>query len=109
MPGTREAKIDRILHLIGISAALVGSIVLLHSISMARGAQLAIPVGLYLVGVFAMLLCSAFYNASEGSSWRPLLRRLDQAAIFLLAAGTYSPFLAGVTDAGLIAINYVAI
>jgi hemolysin III len=109
MPGTREAKIDQILHLIGIAAALVGSIVLLHSISMPRGAQLAIPVGLYLVGVFAMLFCSAFYNASEQSSWRPLFRRLDHAAIFLLIAGTYSPFLGGTTDNGLIAITYAGI
>ena len=109
MPGTREAKIDQILHLIGIAAALVGSIVLLHSISTPRGAQLAIPVALYLVGVFAMLFCSAFYNASEQSSWRPLFRRLDHAAIFLLIAGTYSPFLGGTTDNGLIAITYAGI
>src|SRR5262249_51463170 len=61
---------------------------------------------LYIVGVFAMLLSSAFYNASTNSPCRPLLRRLDHAAIFLLIAGTYSPFLGGRTDDRLVAIAY---
>lgn len=35
--------------------------------------------------------CSYLYNMLE-TTWRPLLRRLDHSAIFLLIAGTYTPF-----------------
>lgn len=35
--------------------------------------------------------CSYLYNVLE-TDWRPLLRRLDHSAIFLLIAGTYTPF-----------------
>jgi hemolysin III len=39
-----------------------------------------------------MLACSAAYNLAVKVSPRALLRRLDQAAIFLMIAGTYTPF-----------------
>lgn len=39
-----------------------------------------------------MLGCSAAYNLSLSSSRRTILRRLDHAAIFLMIAGTYTPF-----------------
>ena len=106
---SREAALDRALHLIGITAAVMGSIVLLNSLAAARRPELAAPVALYLVGLFAMLLCSALYNAAVGSPWRPFLRRLDHAAIFLLIAGTYSPFLAGAASEGFVAIAYPGI
>jgi hemolysin III len=35
--------------------------------------------------------CSYLYNMLE-TRWRPVLRRLDHCAIFLLIAGTYTPF-----------------
>jgi len=42
----------------------------------------------------AMLCCSAAYNFSVSRSRREILRRVDHAAIFLLIAGTYTPFTA---------------
>jgi hemolysin III len=42
----------------------------------------------------AMLGCSALYNAHSGSSRKGLFRRLDHAAIFVMIAATYTPFLA---------------
>lgn len=40
-------------------------------------------------------LCSYLYNMLETARRRGLLRYLDHAAIFLLIAGTYTPFAAG--------------
>jgi hemolysin III len=40
-----------------------------------------------------MLICSAFYNGGYDSPHHGLLRRLDHAAIFVMIAGTYTPFL----------------
>ncbi len=48
----------------------------------------------YGCGLLAMLICSALYNASRNPKHRDLLRRLDHAAIFVMIAGTYTPFLA---------------
>ena len=40
-----------------------------------------------------MLACSAVYNLTRPSPARRMLRRLDEAAIFLMIAGSYTPFL----------------
>jgi hemolysin III len=39
-----------------------------------------------------MLVCSSAYNLTKPSRLRPLFLRLDQSAIFLLIAGSYTPF-----------------
>jgi hemolysin III len=39
-----------------------------------------------------MLGCSAAYNLASNASRREFLRQLDHAAIFLMIAGTYTPF-----------------
>jgi hemolysin III len=46
----------------------------------------------YCVCLVAMLGCSAAYNLAANTSRRELLRQLDHAAIFLMIAGTYTPF-----------------
>ncbi len=42
----------------------------------------------------ACALCSFLYQMLESPRWRALLRYLDHSAIFLLIAGTYTPFAA---------------
>src|SRR5919107_1033274 len=70
---------------------------------------LSVGLGLYAAGLMAMLACSALYNlAGDGVPARKrLLRRLDRAAIFLMIAGTYTPFalvaIGGAWGAGLLA------
>jgi hemolysin III len=49
---------------------------------------------LYGGALTAMIGCSALYNVRHDSPYRDLLRRVDHAAIFLMIAGTYTPFLA---------------
>ena len=39
-----------------------------------------------------MLGCSGAYHMLPAPTWKPALRRLDHAAIFLKIAGTYTPF-----------------
>jgi hemolysin III len=46
----------------------------------------------YAAGLLAMLSFSAAYNLSADSRRRELLCRLDHAAIFVMIAGTYTPF-----------------
>jgi hemolysin III len=42
--------------------------------------------------LLTMLGCSAAYNLASNASRRKFLRQLDHAAIFLMIAGTYTPF-----------------
>jgi hemolysin III len=46
---------------------------------------------IYAVGLVAMLGLSTAYNFGK-PQWRPLLRRFDHAGIFLMIAGSYTPF-----------------
>jgi len=46
----------------------------------------------YSVCLLTMLGCSAAYNLASNAPRRRLLRRFDHAAIFLMIAGTYTPF-----------------
>jgi len=46
----------------------------------------------YSVGLMAMLTCSAVYHLRRSSDRHDLLRQLDHAAIFVMIAGTYTPF-----------------
>jgi hemolysin III len=48
----------------------------------------------YGVSLLACSLCSFLYNMFDRPARRPVLRYLDHAAIFLLIAGTYTPFAA---------------
>ena len=47
---------------------------------------------IYCTGLLAMLWCSGVYHLLPASTWKPVLRRLDHAAIFVKIAGTYTPF-----------------
>lgn len=47
----------------------------------------------YSLGLMAMLVCSALYNGVNDTPRRDFLRRLDHAAIFVMIAGSYTPFL----------------
>jgi hemolysin III len=60
------------------------------------GADLAVLVslGIYGAGLLAMLGCSALCNTARPGPLKELWRRLDHAAIFVMIAGTYTPFAA---------------
>lgn len=93
-----ELAADRVIHAIGVSFGLVGAALLLGF-----AAETATPAGLiaavlYAFGLIATFVCSAAYNLAPPSPRRERLRRLDHAAIFLMIAGTYSPFTLGRLD-----------
>ncbi|MGI9433996.1 MAG: PAQR family membrane homeostasis protein TrhA [Geminicoccaceae bacterium] len=87
-----ERIVDGIVHVAGISAGLVAGIVLaVVAISRGEGVHTT-GLGLYGFGLVAMLVCSALYNMTAEGWWKGFYRRLDHAAIFLMIAGTYTPF-----------------
>jgi hemolysin III len=52
------------------------------------------PILVYVSGLVTMLAFSAAYNMWPVSPVKWALRRFDHSAIYLLIAGTYTPFLA---------------
>ncbi|HUZ67630.1 MAG TPA: hemolysin III family protein [Beijerinckiaceae bacterium] len=88
----REERLaDLLVHLVGLAAALAGAVALLVS-TRPRTAWALAPIGVYAVALIATFAASAAYNLAFDSRFRPLLRRLDHSAIFLMIAGTYTPF-----------------
>ena len=91
-PNRAERLADAVVHGFGLIGAMIGGGVLLVWSLQAGDVGRALATGLYGFCLFAMLLCSTLYNLSHPCAVRPLLRRLDEAAIFLLIAGSYTPF-----------------
>jgi hemolysin III len=87
-----ELAADRIIHLMGTLAGAVGAAMMV-SIAAAVAVLPTFSASLvYAICLVAMLGCSAAYNLASDTSGRDFLRRLDHAAIFLMIAGTYTPF-----------------
>src|SRR5690349_444714 len=89
---TYELAADRIIHLMGTLAGVVGSAILVGiAADVADRATFSASL-VYSVCLLTMLGCSAAYNLASNASRREFLRPLDHAAIFLMIAGTYTPF-----------------
>ena len=87
-----ELAADCIIHILGIAGGSIGGATLVALIA-ARGNWLELGALLiYAFGMVAMFCCSAAYHLARTSPWRALLRRCDHAAIFIMIAGTYTPF-----------------
>jgi len=90
-PTSAAKRADLVVHIVGLTLALIGGIVLLALAVRAGSISRVVGVAIYAVGVLAMLAFSTAYNFA-GAKRRPLLRRLDHAGIFLMIAGSYTPF-----------------
>ena len=82
------------MHWIGLTLGPIACVILIWS---ARDRSVRVLAGLvvYCIGLLAMVGCSALYHLSRNSHRKALFRRLDHVAIFLLIAGTYTPFALG--------------
>ena len=88
-----EIWADGIVHVVGVVSAVIGVVALV-----ALAAQIANPweltaVLVYAGGLLTVLTVSALYNLWPVSPLKWTLRRFDHSAIFLLIAGTYTPFI----------------
>jgi hemolysin III len=87
-----EMRADIAAHVVGVLCGLAGTLVLMLQ---ASNGPLPLVLGatLYAIGLLAMLGFSAAYNLWPPSPVKELLRRFDHAAIFVMIAGTFTPFL----------------
>jgi hemolysin III len=84
---------DAAIHVLGIVFALVAGPALVTMAAIRIGDATTIgAVAVYAITLLAMLTCSGLYNMIRVPHWSDRLRRLDQSAIYLKIAGTYTPF-----------------
>jgi hemolysin III len=97
-----EMIADGIVHAVGIVLAIAAGSALLALAAFHAGPGEYIAAAFYVVSLLTVLSVSLAYNlwpVSSPAKW--ILRRFDHAAIYLLIAATYTPFLTQLDDSPL--------
>lgn len=89
-----EIVFDGIVHGIGLVTAIAAGTVLLVFAALGTASEELPALILYVGSLIVVLSVSLAFNLWPNSPIKLFLARLDQAAIFLFIAGTYTPFLA---------------
>ena len=89
-----ERRVDAMVHVVGLTLGLAASVVLAMVALPREASTVLVSLAVYGTGLLAMLGCSALYNIGGDGPRKAFWRRLDHAAIFVMIAGTYTPFLA---------------
>jgi hemolysin III len=87
-----ERAADKWVHYIGLALAAIGGVYLFWASFITGDMSRVTAVALYAACLISMLAASTAYNLSNVCPHRPLLRRADEAGIFLMIAGSYTPF-----------------
>ena len=87
-----ELFADGFVHALGLIGGTAGAAVLLALAANTASSFRITALAVYATCFMAMLACSAAYNLGYYSRWRGVFRRCDHCAIFLMIAGTYTPF-----------------
>lgn len=107
-----ERIVDFWIHMLAIVASAIGVVVLLVMAVGTLPATSVMSVALYGAALLGVFCCSAAYNLVSRHALKAMLRRLDQAAIYVKIAATYTPFatlkMAVWPGAGLLAVVWSA-
>lgn len=91
-PYTPSERIaDGVVHVAGLIAALAGVAAVYSFWAFDMDGVTLLAVTVYSLSLLAMLGASAAYHLLAHTPLRPLLRRLDHAAIYVKIAGTFTP------------------
>jgi len=93
-----EIIADGVVHAIGVCLGLIGAVTLVVMAVKIERIDVA-PILVYVIGLITMLAFSAAYNMWPVSPVKWVLRRFDHSAIYLLIAGTYTPFVGHMKNA----------
>ncbi|MCH7636656.1 MAG: hemolysin III family protein [Proteobacteria bacterium] len=84
-------RFNSISHLVGASLALVGGSVLVTFAAMSGETDKIVSYSIYALTLFLLYLTSTLYHSFPGPA-KSVFRVLDHQVIYLLIAGTYTPF-----------------
>ncbi len=91
---THVERFNALTHGTGAVLALVGAITLVAAAALAGDPWRLVSVAVYGTTLVALYTASTLYHATRGTT-KALFRKLDHASIYLLIAGTYTPFVLG--------------
>lgn len=95
-PAWRRSEADEfvntVTHGLGFILAVVGSLVMMDGVRSVNNFQLAVGCGVYLVSLMSVYAMSTLSHSATTVRWKTLFRQLDQAFIYILIVGTYTPF-----------------
>jgi hemolysin III len=91
-----EEIVNSISHGAGLLAALVGAPILIHHAMANGGPADVVGASIFAATTILLYAASTLYHAVPDARAKGVLRLLDHGAIFLLIAGTYTPFTLGV-------------
>ena len=89
-PGERFNSIS---HLVGAVLAAIGGVVLIVVAALTGDVWKIISCSVYAAMLLTLYITSSLYHSVRSSKTKTLLQRLDHCAIYLLIAGTYTPFM----------------
>jgi hemolysin III len=87
-----ERIADGCVHCLGVTASLAAMPILVILAQRHLSAASATSLAVYGISAVAMFVFSAAYNLIEQPRWKEFLRYCDHSAIFVMIAGTYTPF-----------------
>ncbi len=87
-----EILADKIVHAIGLTGAAAALTWLLNRLPTTIPAEHVAALAVYGTGLLGMLTASALYNFTRPGAWKARFRKLDRAMIFVMIAGSYTPF-----------------
>lgn len=96
----REEIANSLSHGVGLLAALAAAPVLVVTASRRGDAMDIVAHSVFAATLVLLYLASTWYHATAAGRLRDRLRRLDHAAIFVVIAGTYTPFTLGILRGG---------
>lgn len=93
---SREELANSLSHGIGLLGALAASPILIIAAASRGGAAAIVGSSVFGATMVLLYLASTSYHVAPVGRLKDRLRRLDHAAIYVLIAGTYTPFTLGV-------------
>jgi len=95
-PSPAEEIANSISHGLGLMASLAAAPILVIAAMKVGSASSIVGAGVFAATMVCLYLASTLYHTLPGPRAKGFFRVLDHAAIFLLIAGTYTPFTLGV-------------
>jgi hemolysin III len=85
-------KFNAVSHLLGAVLALAGTVVLVVLAALGGDPWKVVGVSVYGASLVLMYSSSTLYHSVRGRRAKDVLRKLDHQSIYLLIAGSYTPF-----------------
>ena len=87
-----EEKTNIISHAIGLALSIVATVLMLVRASLYGNAWHVVSVSIFGASLILLYAASTFYHSAKDPKLRSRLRVFDHATIYVLIAGTYTPF-----------------